>query len=89
MGPRKIRERFRAVKKFRERLPRNFFVILHNYVDMMCSGPFRGAQGHNWLQTCTEGRDHIGWKRGDVVSNPSERTAEGLLQGRKHLLKRV
>ena len=36
---------------------------------MMCSGPFRGAQGHNWLQTCTEGRDHIGWKRGEVVAD--------------------
>ena len=35
----------------------------------MCSGPFMGAQGHNWLQTCTEGRDHIGWKRGEVVAD--------------------
>ena len=38
-------------------------------VAMMCSGPFMGAQGHNWLQTCTEGRDHIGWKRGEVVAD--------------------
>ena len=32
----------------------------------MCSGPFRGAQGHNSLHDCT-GRGHIGWKRGEVV----------------------
>ena len=33
---------------------------------MTCSGPFRGAQGHNSLHDCT-GRGHIGWKRGEVV----------------------
>ena len=35
---------------------------------MTCSGPFRGAQGHSSLQTCTERRGHMDWKRGEVAS---------------------
>ena len=34
----------------------------------MCSGPFREAQGHSNLQTRTERRGHVDWKRGEVAS---------------------
>ena len=36
---------------------------------MMCSGPFRGAQGHSTWQTRTEREGgHMYWKRGEVAS---------------------
>ena len=34
---------------------------------IMCSGPFRGVQGHDILRMRTERRGHMGWKRGEVA----------------------
>ena len=44
---------------------------------MMCSGPFRGAQGHSNLQTRTERRGHMDWKRGEVASLASTQEPQG------------
>ena len=41
---------------------------------MMCSGPFRGAQGHSNSQTRTEGRGHMDWKRGEVACRGNARS---------------
>ena len=42
------------------------YSVTSGRLKLMCSGPFRGAQGHNSLHDCA-GRGHIGWKRGEVV----------------------